>query len=392
MERLIAPEISRALNRDKSILLLGPRQTGKTTLLQKIPNDLSLSLIKVSLRQRYEKDPSLLEKEILELVKRKKKKLLIVLDEVQKVPALLDVAQEFHDSGQAQFILTGSSARKLRKEKANLLPGRVTALRLDPLTLREIPDSKKNLEALLIYGSLPGILLQEDPLDQETDLQSYVETYLEEEIRAESVVRNLSSFSRFLELACSESGKIINLQKLAQDIGVAHTTIAAYYQILEDCLLLERIEPISQSKTRKKLTKTQRFLIFDLGVRRAAAGEPPTPSRHALGDLFEHWVGLELIRYARLKPGPTKIRFWRDPDGPEVDWVLERDQRFLPIEVKYSKAPGKNDAKHLEVFLNEYPNSSQGYIVCRTERAFQISERVTAVPWQELPAIFENDF
>ncbi len=387
LERLISPNIERALVRGKSILLLGPRQTGKTTLLQKIPCDLSLSLVKIGLKQRYEKDPSLLEGEIQELAKQKKKKLLILLDEVQKVPELLDVAQDFYDSGLAQFILTGSSARKLRKQKANLLPGRVVAMHLDPLTLNETPISKRNLENLLIYGSLPGILLQDDHLDQETDLRSYVETYIEDEIRAESVVRNLSKFSRFLELACSESGKIINFQKLSQEIGVAHTTIASYYQILEDCLLLERIEPISESKTRARLTRTQRFLIFDLGVRRVAAGEPATLSQSALGDLLEHWVGLELIRCARLAAELVKIRFWRDPSGPEVDWVIERNQHFTPIEVKYSKAPGKSDARHLETFLNEYPNSSNGYIVCRTERPFQISDRVTAIPWYELPEL-----
>ncbi|MEI6805388.1 MAG: ATP-binding protein [Myxococcaceae bacterium] len=390
LERSVSPQIERALGRGKSILLLGPRQTGKTTLLRPIPCDLSISLIKTSLRQRYEKDPSLLEQEIEELAKRKNKKLLILLDEVQKVPELLDVAQNFHDSNLAQFILTGSSARKLRKQKANLLPGRVVALHLDPLTLNETPVSKRNLTNLLTYGSLPGILLQENQLDQETDLQSYVETYIEDEIRAESAVRNLSKFSRFLELACSESGKILNFQKLSQEINVAHTTIASYYQILEDCLLLERIEPISESKTRKKLTRTQRFLIFDLGVRRVAAGEPSVLSEHALGDLFEHWVGLELIRCARFSTEPTRIRFWRDPDGPEVDWVIEKNQHFIPIEVKYSKAPGKSDAKHLETFLDEYPNSSKGYIVCRTEQAFQISPRITAIPWQELPGLIDK--
>ncbi|MES2503469.1 MAG: ATP-binding protein [Myxococcota bacterium] len=387
IQRQIYPQIERALARGKSILLLGARQVGKTTLIKAIPSDLSLSLIKPALRQRYEKDPGLLEKEILELRAREQKKLLVFIDEVQKVPELLDIAQDLHDSGIAQFILTGSSARKLRKQKANLLPGRVAVFHLDPLTLQETPMGKQNLEQLLLYGSMPGIVLQTNLIDQNLDLTSYVETYLEDEIRSEAVVRNLSHFSRFLELAASESGHILNFNKLSSEINVANSTIASYYQVLQDCLILERIEPLMVSKTRKKLTRSDKFLFFDLGMRRAAAKEGTAlPDKH-LGHLFEQWVGLELIRCARFADTPTKIQFWRDPDGPEVDWIITQNNSYTPIEVKYSSAPTEKDAKHLEVFLDEYPSSSKGYIICRTERAYQISKRVTAIPWQETPLL-----
>ena len=145
------------------------------------------------------------------------------------------MAQDLIDRGRANFILTGSSARKLRRgARINLLPGRVAALRIDPFSLLELPA--KDLHERLLYGSLPGILSVGNNVDRETDLESYVTTYLEEEVRAEAVVRNLGDFARFLELAASESGGIINLRKLSQEIGVAHTTIGAYYQILEDCL------------------------------------------------------------------------------------------------------------------------------------------------------------
>lgn len=169
---------------------------------------------------------------------------LVIIDEIQKVPPLLDVIQEIIDQKLAQFILTGSSARKLRREKTlNLLPGRLVSLRLDPLLHEELLDL--GLEAMLTYGALPGIALQANNDDRETDLSSYVETYLEEEIRAEALVRNIGQFSRFLEYAGLESGSIVNYSALSQEIGVSHTTIASYFEILEDCLITERVDPQS---------------------------------------------------------------------------------------------------------------------------------------------------
>ena len=198
-----------------------------------------------------------------------KKRKLVFLDEVQKVPAILDVVQDLIDRKIANFILTGSSARKLRRgHSVNLLPGRIVTFRLDPFTLREVGE---DLDNLLLYGSLPGIFTQKKLSDKEQDLESYVTTYLEEEIRAEAVVRNIGAFARFLECAAMESGKIVNFRKISQDIGVAHTTIASYYEVLEDCLISERIDPITKSRTRKKLTKSSKYLMFDLGVRRVSA-------------------------------------------------------------------------------------------------------------------------
>ena len=197
---------------------------------------------------------------------------LVILDEIQKVPTILDTVQDMIDAQAADFIITGSSARKLRRGvDVNLLPGRVVTFRLDPFSLRELPAT--DLNERLMYGSLPGIVAVKAVDDRETDLGSYVTTYLEEEVRAEAVVRNIGHFARFLELAASESGGIVNLRKLSQEIGVSHTTIGAYYQILEDCLIAERIEPLTQSKTRKKLTRSDKYLFFDLGVRRLAAGK-----------------------------------------------------------------------------------------------------------------------
>ena len=255
------------MGRNRSVLLLGPRQTGKTPLIERLGGALSVSFARPDVRQRYEKNPALLAAEVEALRGAKSAvRPLVLLDEIQKVPEILDVVQDLIDRGRANFVLTGSSARKLRRgAHINLLPGRVAVFRLDPLTLAELAGCP--LEERLRYGSLPGILLLPEAGDQETDLESYVTTYLEEEVRAEAIVRNLGSFARFLEYAASESGQVVNLRKLSQEIGVAHTTIGSYYQILEDCLIAERVEPLTQSKTRKKLTKSQKYLFFDLGGR-----------------------------------------------------------------------------------------------------------------------------
>ncbi len=383
--RLLEDKIRHSLKRNKSVLLFGARQTGKTTLINRFDSDLSISFIQPDIRQRYEKSPHLLKNEI-EAIGLAKKRPLIILDEIQKVKDILDVVQDIIDKGQANFILTGSSARKLRRgAQVNLLPGRVTTFKIDPFSLSELPA--KDLNERLIFGSLPGILAADDDSDRETDLQSYVTTYLEEEVRAEAVVRNLGDFARFLELAASESGGIINLRKLSQEIGVAHTTIGAYYQILEDCLIAERIEPLTQSKTRKKLTKSEKFLFFDLGVRRVAAREGTKLSRDTMGKIFEQFVGLELVRCTHTNNSGisrARIRFWRDPDGPEIDWVVDKNGAYTPVEVKWTGNPTTSDIRYLEVFLSEYSSAEVGYLVCQIPRKAKLSDRVFAVPWQNV--------
>ena len=387
-KRLIEDVVCRILRNGKSILLLGPRQTGKTTLMDRQQADYSVTLMNSAERHRYERNPSLLPGEIEALPKSKFPERhipLVTLDEIQKVPDLLDEVQVLCDRHVAAFILTGSSARRLRAAGVNLLPGRVVALRLDPLSSEEAPEV--DLEHHLIYGSLPGIVAEPDDAARELSLQSYVTTYLDEEVRAEALVRNLGSFSRFLELAAAESGLIVNYRQLSEQIGVAHTTIAGYYQILEDCLIAERIEPITQSATRKRLTKSSKHLFFDLGVRRAAAREGAALPITTRGFLFEQFVGLEILRYIRSHALPLwRLRFWRDPDGPEVDWVVDEGGVYVPIEVKHTDSPVLSDARHLVTFMSEYKTSGTGYIVCRTPVPVKLSEGLVALPWQNFMA------
>ena len=141
---------------------------------------------------------------------------------------------------------------------------------------------------------------------------------------------------------------------------------------------------MTHSKTRKKLTKSEKYLFFDLGVRRLAAHEGTRLPREIMGMLFEQFIGLELLRSAHIKGGGVKIRFWRDPDGPEVDWVIDEDGAYTPLEVKWTENPGRSDIRHLEVFLSEYKSAKQGFLICQVPRKTKLSERIFALPWQSI--------
>jgi predicted AAA+ superfamily ATPase len=389
--RLIKANIYKALQRGKSVLLLGARQTGKTTLIhQEIRPDILYSFVKASDRQRYEKNPALLEHELEEKIKTYTKPPVIFIDEIQKIPRVMDIAQHLIDHKAAQFILTGSSARKLKTgQDINLLPGRVVALTMAPLLYDEIATTKPMLEDILLYGNLPGIFNETDKNIRETDLYSYVTTYLEDEIRAEAAVRNLGHFSRFLEIAAGEAGKQLSFTRLAQAIGISDTTIANYYQILEDCLITLRIDPISHSQTKRRLIKSPKYLFFDLGIRRACANEGVQLPQKTMADLFEHYIGNELVHHSQLKSPSIKVKYWRDTAGPEVDFVLDIAQRYIPIEVKWTENPNLSDAKHLKKFMEDYSEAQQGYIVCRTPQRYRLTNKITALPWQEIGSLFQ---
>lgn len=393
IRRKIEKNVHDTLKRGKSVILIGPRQTGKSTLIQQfIKPDITYTFAREQTRQRYEQNIALLEAELEEQVKAYDKPPLIYIDEVQKIPRVMDIAQVLIDNKQAQFILTGSSARKLKHgTNLNLLPGRAVALIMTPLLYEEFPDPKPSLENLLIYGSLPGITLEKDLEAREIDLYSYVTTYLEEEIRAEALVRNVGGFARFLELAAGESGRQLNFTRLAQDIGVGDTTIANYYQILEDCMITRIVNPITKSEIKRRLIKSPKHLFFDLGVRRACANEGIHLSKRLMAHLFEHYVGNELYNVSQLTSPHIKIKYWRDTAGIEVDYVLDIVQHYIPIEVKWSDTPKEKDAKNLQRFINEYSQADHGYIICQTPRRYKINDGITAVPWTEIGLLVQAE-
>lgn len=377
-KRLLTQSLKNQISKGKSVLLLGPRQVGKTTLCHQFKFDLEINLASIKEKHLFEKNPERLE----QLVENSKKKMFIYIDEIQKVPELLNSIQVLIDTKKAQFLVTGSSARKIKQQMdINLAPGRLINFRLDPLTLTE---HALDIDQILNYGQLPGVCTESDEKQKEIELKSYVENYIEEEIRKETRLRNIAPFARFIELAAIQSGQISNFSEISKELGPTVVTIQNYYQILEDTLFVERINPYLKNPSRKKLTKSSRYLFFDLGVRRILAEESKKliPSRK--GQLFEHFIGNEIIKWIRSHAISAKLYFWRDSDGPEVDWLIEYDGRLLPIEVKLSTKPQMTDAKHLKVFMSEYKNAETALIVSTSDVNYQLDKKIRVVSYFDL--------
>lgn len=394
---------------NKVRLLFGARQTGKTSLLGRIPDGAETArydLLDTRLRRRLEADPGALGRELRALPAGVRH---VILDEVQKVPALLDEVQAFYDRqpDRLQFFLTGSSARRLRTHSANLLPGRSHVFHLHPVnqweTVSELapdwpfspPDGSQDdevppfpdhtLERRLIFGNLPGVWLETDETAGRT-LAAYVENYLEEEIRREAHVRDLGAFSVFLRLVALESGRVLNLAGLSQESGVPASTLRNYCDVLVDTFTAHWLPPYGHPG-RKRLLTTPRFVLFDLGVRNAAAGLPLDPNVLApfAGDLLEQWVVLELLTRASHRGRSHRVSFWRTRTGAEVDLVYETPNEDVPIEVKWTANPHPKDARHLETFLDTYPERARrGLLVCRAERPQMLTDRSMALPWNML--------
>ena len=323
----------------------------------------------------------------------------VVVDEIQKVPGIFDDIQYFFDmnSDQFDFFLTGSSARRLKKHSANLLPGRIHLFHMSPVLQAEqresiilplsMPEGNyfpgRSLEDYLIYGNLPG-LYNEEKSSWLSTLTSYAELYIENEIRKENVVNDMGAFLMFLKLASSESGQIVNYTKLAGIVGVSVNTIKNYYQVLEDTYVGFRIPAFGRS--RKKITTAPRFLIFDTGVRNALSELPMNQSLIQLdaGHLFEQFVMIELFYRCQYHGRAFKLSTWRTPTGSEVDAVIETPDAVIPIEIKWTASPQKKDIRHLETFLDLHHNiSPHGYLVCRVDRPRKLSPRITALPWSQ---------
>lgn len=397
--RYLEPKIRQLLSKKFSGLILGARQVGKTTLvrnlLEKFDNKIEIYLQNPKVRLETEVDPS----GIIRQVKASSIKPLVFVDEAQKVPEIFDSAQFLIDGGEAQFIFTGSSARKLKRSKINLLPGRIKKFHLDPLLWGELGWIKKSslgdlslnninrktsysFEDSLIFGSLPVIISLSDD-DKRDIIKSYAEIYIEEEIRAEAISRKIGAFSRFLELAARESGTSPNFTKLSNESGVSQPAIKEYYRILEDTLIAERVDPYLKN-ARKRILSMSRYYFFDLGVRNSLARIPLEKNTiHAQrGVLFEHAVILEIIRRIKVLNKNYKVCFWRTAGGAEVDCIIDRGSSVIPIEIKSSKYISGSEIKGLKIFLNDYRKlATHGYIITMGEKPERISKNITAIPW-----------
>ena len=328
-ERSIAPILAKS---KKSLLLLGPRQVGKSTLLKSLGPDLSLNFAEPRTFREYVSRPERLGEE-LEATDVKVK--TILLDEVQRVPAILDVVQILSDArpGRFRFLLSGSSARKLKRGHANLLPGRIQVHYLHPLTAREL-GADFNPEHSMAYGALPGIYQEADPDERSRDLSSYADTYLKEEIQAEALVRDVGAYGRMLELVAASSGRILNLNALCRDAGIRYETARRYLDVLLETLVAFQV-PAWSGSDRAGLLAHPKIFLFDLGVRNALLRRPlDRPSEDEKGLLFEHLVAYELYRRSGTLWPEAKLSHFRNRHGSEVDFVLEVGRETWGIEVK----------------------------------------------------------
>jgi len=386
---------------DRSVLIFGPRQTGKTTLVRAVLRDagnvLDIPLQDPGVRIEMERDPSRLIRQVTAM----KERPIVFIDEAQKVPELFDAVQYLIDEEKAVFVLTGSSARKLRRKGTNLLPGRVITFRMDPLAWNElgwISESRIEETAVssigeiagysfdqsLVYGTLPGIVSIRDDRERKALLRSYAQVYLEEEIRAEALIRKIGAFGRFLELAALESGTSPNLTKLSNEAGVSVPTIKEFYAILEDTLVVERLDPYTRD-TRKRVLKTPRYYFYDTGVRNALARVPLTEDLLYVerGRLFEHAVILELIRRTRTLADDCRLYYWRTSGGAEVDCIIDTGRGLVPVEIKAGEHVSLSDVRGLLSFINAYPDRvKKAFVITGGRMPEMIHERIMAIPWQ----------
>lgn len=331
------------LLKKKSFFLFGPRATGKTWLIrqQLAPQTSILDLLRGETFLRLSQNPSDLEA----LVGTVTEGTVIVIDEVQKVPALLDEVHRLIEEKKFRFLLTGSSARKLKRGQANLLAGRAWTAHLFPLCFSEIPDF--DLDRYLRYGGLPSVYSSENP---EEELEAYVQTYLKEEILAEGLIRKIPPFSRFLKSAALSSGQMMNFAHIGSDAQIAPSTVREYFSILEDTLVGFLLEPWIFSKKRKA-SQTAKFYFFDTGVTHTIAGTKTIDRNSNLyGISFEQFIGMELrawLSYGRVK---ESLSFWRSLQGHEVDFLVGD---HTAIEVKSASRVTSSDLKGLKVLQEE---------------------------------------
>lgn len=355
------------LIRHRSLFLLGPRQTGKSTLLRHtFPNARYVDLLEANTFRELSAFPETLRQSLQPGEK------LIIIDEVQKLPGLLDEVQAMIDRDKTlRFILTGSSARKLKRGQANLLAGRAWFCRLHPLVSKEL--SYKGLDRRLNIGSLPAVFDSAAPRE---DLKAYVGGYLQEEIRAEGLVRSIESFSRFLEVAALTNTHLLNYTSVSNDTGIPARTVREHYHMLEDTLLGFQLPPYRRTLKRKPVA-TAKFYFFDVGVANVLMKRGEIQAGSELyGSALEHQVFLELRAYLDYRRLDRELTFWRTHSGHEVDFVVGGE---IGIEVKGSRRVSPGDLKGL-LALGEEVRLKHRIVVCREWRERTTDEGITVLP------------
>jgi len=374
-----------ALEKNYSLLLFGARGVGKSTLVRNIfPTDktLYINLLDPAEENRFARNPS----ELIELVNALPPEIThVIIDEVQKVPKLLDAVHLLIESEQCTqyFILTGSSARKLKAAGVNLLAGRAFVSHLYPFSYLELPDSFVLSEALH-YGLLPKVLEFSTAQSKTRFLQAYTLTYLKEEIWAEQLIKKLDPFRRFLEVAAQCNGKLINYSNIARDVGADDKTVKNYFSILEDTLLGKMIEPFQHS-FRKRLKTASRFYFFDTGVVRALThmlDVPLTKKTSYYGELFESFIVMECVKLSSYYHSEFRFSYLMTANDVEVDLVIERPGKpRLLIEIKSTDQVQLNDLRGLQQVATEI-GPCEAICFSNDPRKKKLGN-VTIYPWQQ---------
>lgn len=359
----------------QSAFLWGARKTGKSTYLhEKYPDAIYYDLLKSDTYLKLSKAPYLLREEILSLDDDFIQRHPIIVDEIQKIPALLDEIHWLIENKKAYFILCGSSARKLKQVGVNMLGGRAWRFHFFPLTWPEITDF--NLLKALNFGTIPSHYTMQNP---KKSLKAYIADYLILEIQAQGIVRHLPAFSRFLDSLAFSHGEMINFSNIAGDCGISSPTVKEYFQILVDTLFGYYVLPFRKHVKRDIITETPKFYLFDVGVANTMCKRSlESLSGPEAGRTLEHFIFLELYAYISLNDLDFDIKYWRTKTGLEVDFVVNE----IPIEVKISSQVRTKDIKGIVAFCQEH-GTKNAYVVSLDERSRQISDQITVLPCQE---------
>ena len=371
------------LSKSNSFFLFGPRGTGKTTLIRnQFPNE---NAVYVNLLDNTLMDQLLLDStRFIDLIDSAENRLKsVIIDEVQKMPQLLNIAHTQIQERKRQFILTGTSSRKLKQAGANLLAGRAWLYHLYPLNTAEMKDDF-DLKKALEFGGLPEAFLSNRD-DAREYLNSYVATYLQKEIQQEQWVKNLAPFRKFLAISAQMNGKIVNKAAIAKQVGVDPTTVTNYFEILEDTLLGFMLPAFSRS-VRKAQRQLPKFYFIDTGIKRGldrTLSVELLPQTFAWGDAFEHWVILEFVKGCQYKRLDWSFSYIRTKDDVEIDLVVERPgDRDLFVEIKSKSLVDASDAKALETLgADTNPKAERWLLSCDPlQRTFG---KTTAMHWQD---------
>jgi len=358
----------------KSLFLWGPRQTGKSSLLKRtFENALFIDFLNTDVWQSYSKRPALLRETTSHLKAGDK----VVLDEIQKVPMLLDEVHWLIENKKLNFVLCGSSARKLKRGHANLLGGRALRYELWGLTSFEIGETF-SLNKALNYGSLPNIY-DEATLNREM-LRSYCSDYLKEEIQSEGLVRNLSNFANFLEIAALSDTEQLEYSTIARDVGVSSATVKAYFEILEDTLIGNSLK-VYRKRPKRRISLSPKFYFFDVGVVNTLAKRGILEQGSELyGKAFESWIHHELRSFKSYRQTDLDISFWRLSSKIEVDFIL--NDMEVAIEVKASSRIHSDHLKGLNELKIDHPKVKRRIVVCLEEVPRTLETGIEILPWK----------